>query len=151
MNPIKSDLNIITQPFKGQAHRGVDLRSVELPSGKLLPVILTEPAKCLRTGIDPLGNDYAVFLTDNFDEIKYIHVSYNDKIIPGTEYKEGQEIGFTHIKNDVLDKSGKVIYKGIGRGNSTAHHLHFETWKDGKPFDPVEYFYQRYIKYDFKK
>jgi murein DD-endopeptidase MepM/ murein hydrolase activator NlpD len=134
--PVKTNELIITQPFKGISHRGVDLRSASLSPFKLLPVVMCEDGVVLRKGIDGLGNDFLVVKCGEH-EIKYIHVTFNANYQPGENIPGGVEIGFTQIK------------QVIGRGNSSAHHLHFEVWRDGSPIDPVEYFHDKKMRYKF--
>ena len=72
-------------------------------------------------------------------ELKYIHVSYDPEYI---------KTGETLNRGDVIGQTQTV--KTVGRGNSRAHHLHFETWQDGKHFDPEIYFQAMGIEYDMK-
>jgi len=151
--PIKrlSEAQVITSPFgmrtlNGQRrmHRGIDLRSRRfskekgyVPQWGLQDVVFSEDSAVLRWGTDPKGNDFLVVKpleNMEYSEIKYIHVTVDDKIKQkGIKFLKGDKIGKTQVK-----------------GSSTVHHLHFETWKDGKPVDPVEYLDKIGVKYQFK-
>jgi len=127
---VKSEYQIITSPFgpriingKKSFHRGVDIRTVDLQTRKDIPIVTSEQCKVLRQGIDPYGNYYLVvqLLESSFDELKYIHITE-------TNFKIGS----------ILITGTFIGYAIIG-GNSKAKHLHFETWKNGEPVDPMEY------------
>lgn len=135
---VKSEYQIITSPFgprtingRQSFHRGVDIRTVDFQTWKDIPIVTSEQCKVLRQGKDGYGNYFLVVQPheSNFDEIKYIHISE-------TKFKIGS----------ILVPDIFLGYAIIG-GNSKAKHLHFETWKDGKPVDPIEYFIEMNIKY----
>lgn len=125
---------IITSPYGmrtygGQKifHNGVDLRSVNRETGDLLPIFAPEEMTVKRRGVDGYGNFFLVGtpMESGYHELKFIHI--NDKCLSmkvGDVLKFGDEIGRTRVG-----------------GNSRAHHLHFEVWKDtNTSVDPVEYF-----------
>lgn len=120
--------------IKKMGHRGVDLRSVNFTNWKLQKVIAPENMKVLRRGRDGYGNGFVVCRPyDNpiCDEVKFIHVDVCKSIRRGQlELNKGDLIGYTEIA-----------------GNSKAHHLHFETWSDKKPFNPLQYFDYLGVKY----
>lgn len=143
----KNNLMIITSPFgereyKGERrfHSGVDLRSVDFDNGKLQKIQTPENCIVLRFGTDQHDNDFLVVkpMISPYDEFKFIHVTLEQSVKQaGVVLDEGHFIGYTQIK-----------------GQSEAHHLHFETWKtiDGniEAVDPRLYFNQNDIKYKFK-
>lgn len=147
--PVKRNNNImiITSPYgervfnnQKQFHGGVDLRSVDFSTGQLQSIITTERCIILRHGTDDKDNDFVVVkpLISGYDEIKYIHIYFDrDVVHDGVTIEEDVHIGYTQIK-----------------GQSQAHHLHFETWKkiNGslQRVDPVFYFKENGIKYKFK-
>ncbi len=133
-SPIQNQIPVLfTQNYKGDKHRGVDIRSFDFVNFRLIPVVCTEKSIVLKVGVDGYGNDFMVcrpFEDDCVHEIKYIHVKFNTDIVKDAILGEGYPIGITAIDADYSPK----------RGNSFAHHLHFETWRDGRPLDPVVYF-----------
>lgn len=133
-SPILNQVPILfTQNYKGERHRGVDIRSFDFIRFRLIPVICTEKMFIERVGIDGFGNNFMVgrpFDDTICTDIKYIHVNFNPEVIEGAILGEGFPLGITAIDSDYNPK----------RGNSFAHHLHFETWKGSKHIDPVNYF-----------
>ena len=132
-SPVSVQPIIITQAFKGNVHRGVDIRSVDFVTWRKLPIVATEAMTITGRGIDGYGNDYLVARPDDTnvaDTLKYIHCLFYGALHVGMKLREGDELGVTSIAADYNPP----------RGNSEAHHLHFETWKDGAPIDPLVYF-----------
>jgi murein DD-endopeptidase MepM/ murein hydrolase activator NlpD len=128
------DKQIITQKYHWR-HRGVDLRSWDFEKNSLLPVITPEPVKVLRMGTDRFGNDFIVCKGKMTNVVlKFIHITIKSGININTELGKYEILGYTQIK-----------------GNSRAHHLHFETWKDGKHFDPIIYFGIIGLAWDVRK
>ena len=129
--PVKRKTQKVTQCFHS-THKGVDLRSVDFTTWRLQKIIATEGMTVLRMGRDKYGNGFVVCKPDNIicDEIKYIHVKADTTIHTHAKLKKGDLIGYTEIA-----------------GNSKAHHLHFETWSEGHPFNPLRYFDNVGIKY----
>ena len=142
--PIRTIKLVITSPFgmrtlkgkKRRMHRGVDLRSVDHTTWKDLDVIAPETCEVKRQGKDSYGNYFVVLEPISnaygYKELKFIHIK-----------KTNFGIG------EVIQK-GQYISKTIINGNSSALHLHFETWKD-KAEDPVEYFNVMNINYMYKR
>lgn len=130
---IKLEKQIITQAFKGDRHKGVDLRCIN-DKRVNMPVIAPEKMQLLRNGKDGYGNYFMVCkpLDSDYDELKFIHI---DRVF--------------FDKDQIFPKGMELTFCMIG-GNSNSLHLHFEVWKDGNAIDPVEYFYNRGIEYDFK-
>lgn len=130
-SPIEGIPVIITQKYKGNIHRGVDIRSYDFKRWKLCNIVATEDQTVIRVGIDGYGNDYIICKPDDetvCDTIKYIHVK--PAVKEGDRLNGGRKIGVTAIDSDYSPR----------RGNSYAHHLHFETWKNGNHIDPIIYF-----------
>lgn len=136
MGPVKRRKQKITSPYGPRGsifHRGVDLRTVDFTTFRRQPCIATEQCKVLRIKRD--GNDNGIIvlqpLNSVYDELKYIHIDIeNSPVKKGQIISEGDIIGYTEI-----------------RGQSKAHHLHFEIWSGGEHYNPVEYFESRGIKY----
>lgn len=138
--PVDTDELVITQRFNVRQHRAVDLRSVNLETSEKLNIILPEDAEVLRVGIDGFGNDFLVVrpANDFMDELKFIHVSFVTSFKAGEMLDAGTVLGQTQIIDEV------------GRGNSNAHHLHFETWRKGTAINPIRYFEEGHFSYRFK-
>lgn len=121
----------ITQPFK-PGHNGVDLRNYTPRSGLGGLIITAEDCSVLRYGIDKFGNEFLVVKGKSGIEHKYIHNMiyplYREK---GVSIAEGVRIGVTTIG-----------------GNSKALHLHYETWRKGKPVDPVTIWDEYGVEYE---
>ena len=135
---IKRKVQVITQRYKGNLHRGVDLRCVD-PLKKLQPCIAPEDAIILRNsnenGKDGYGNHYIVYRLDSGKILKSIHV----------QPEKGIKNGLSVIENQILGWP-------VTGGNSFSLHEHFEVWsEDGKEsYDPTLYFIQNHIDYEFK-
>lgn len=138
--PVDTDELVITQRFHARNHKAVDLRSVDLDANEKLDIILPEDAEVLRIGIDGFGNDFIVVqpVNDFMSELKFIHVTFKEKFKVGDFLEAGTVFGKTQIVDE------------IGRGNSLAHHLHFETWRKGTAINPIRYFDEYHIAYRFK-
>ena len=111
--PIDRHLQIITQQYKGKAHRGVDLRCVDDTTRANLDVTATEDMEIIRQGRDGFGNFYIVgrpVRVGRTQEIKYIHINK-------TDYPLGKIL-----------RNGEAFCRCIIGGNSHSLHLHFETW-----------------------
>ncbi len=138
--PVDTDELVITQRFHARNHKGVDLRSVDLETYDKLDIILPEDAEVLRRGVDGFGNDFLVVQPTNdfMSELKFIHVTFDSLFEVGEMLEAGTVLGKTQIVDE------------IGRGNSLAHHLHFETWRKGTPINPMRYFDEYHTPYRFK-
>jgi len=133
---LKTYKQIITNPYS-DSHHGVDLRSWDFKKKCLIPIIAPEPLIILRTsyhnGKDKYGNNFLIARgVDTRFVLKFIHVDFFRSFYIGEQIEVGQEIGYTEIG-----------------GNSTEHHLHFETWEwdESEHFNP-EYYMQK-LQYDF--
>lgn len=125
---------VITSPygertlnFQKVFHQGVDLRSVNKTSGRLLDITAPERMRVIRRGVDGYGNYYLVTAPEESEyyELKFIHMDATCLSLP---------LALTVEKGFVLGKTR------VG-GNSMAHHLHFETWTaEGVHANPMEYF-----------
>lgn len=135
--PVKRKKQKITSPYGGRGtgfHRGVDLRCVNFTNWIQQPFVATEDSTVVRVKRDANDNGIIVLRPDysDYDEIKYIHVNIDQWYVrKGDRVKEGDIIGYSEI-----------------RGQSKAHHLHYEVWKGKKHIDPVKYFDQIGIDYD---
>ena len=149
-----SNMMVVTSPYGPRGHKfhkGVDLRSIRFLPGKgfvpqwsLQDVIATEESKVLRSGADGYGNGFLIVkplsqisIQHNYTELKYIHITIPDFRI-----------------GDIL-LPGDYIGKTTLDGNSKAHHVHWETWKEdsvqGKyHVNPLEYFYIHDIPWRMK-
>jgi len=129
----------ITQKFS-EKHRGVDLRCYDFENKHLQPIIA--PERMIITAIsgggvyDRFGNDY---LCAHGKESGY------DLIFVHIDFVRQFEIDEILEKHEIIGMS--QIFQEIGRGNSYAHHLHFETWKN-EPINPEIYFAKMGIKYE---
>ena len=121
---------------KRRMHRGIDLRSKSFLTWKLQDVVASERSLILRLGTDRKGNGFIVVqpLESEYDEIKYIHVTIETARRKGEVLHSGEYIGKTEVK-----------------GSSKAHHLHWETWLNGKAIDPIKYLDKYNIKYKYKR
>lgn len=127
-------------------HHGIDLRCVRFPKEKgwlphwsLQSFVVTENSQVLRVKRDAKDNGIIVlkpFITD-YAEIKYMHINVEE-----AQNKFGIEIGVKLMAGDILGYSEL-------RGQSAAHHLHFEVWRHAgrNGINPLEYFEACKIKY----
>jgi len=121
----------------GRKHRGVDLRSWR--GAKRLNIIL--PAECIfvRSVKQKKWGWTHVFMPTSgpADEIKFIHVDNNimKTFTVGNVFQKGCVIGQTCLTK-------YMVRKKLGE------HLHFETWKKGKPFNPIEFI--KYFGLDYE-
>ena len=124
---------IITQRYKGESHRGVDLRTWDFNKKELMGIVTPERLFVMRYGLDGYANYFLVGRGLNSDAIlKFIHIDNK----------------FFNV-GDVLMKFEKIGFSKIG-GNSTAHHLHFETWlSEEEHINPVNYLHDMRIKYKY--
>ena len=132
--PINRDFQFVTQKFK-PGHRGVDLRCVDDKTHKNLDVCATEKSELIRQGVDGYGNHYMVLKpleNSGLTDIKYIHLE-------ATAYKIG-----------TVFEAGEAFAKCSLGGNSPSLHLHFETWFNNKPLDPLVYLGRMNIEYKIK-
>ena len=129
---------VITQKYNRFRHRGVDLRSWDFTNNRLFPVVAPENMYIMRVGTDNYGNDFMVCTGDISGYLlKFIHVTFLDEFLQ-------KDNGYKLIlKNTILG------YTQI-KGNSKAHHLHFETWGVHKSFNPVKYFKEMNIPWRYK-
>ncbi len=56
----------------------------------------------------------------------------------GYETKYGHNHRFTVKIGDFVSQGDVIAFVG-NSGNSSAPHLHYEVWKDGKPLDPMQF------------
>ena len=134
--PVLIVQNFRVTRYKWRNHYGVDIRSYNFKTRRLCPIVSPENMIFIRRGWDYYGNGFLVFrgLESGVDEIKFIHLYSKIKF----------------KKNDFVPKNLILGYTHLG-GSARGHHLHFETWNDGKPFDPLLYFELLNIDYKFKR
>lgn len=130
--PVKRKKQKITQHYKGDVHRGIDLRCVSFITWQKQAFIATEDSIVLRIKRDANDNGIIVLapINSDYDELKYIHVAIEDTpVTKGQKVYEGDILGYSEI-----------------RGQSKAHHLHFEVIK-GEQINPLQYFNRYGIEY----
>ena len=133
--PIDRKTQLVTQIYRGTAHRGVDLRCVDDVTKENLDVVMPETCEIIRQGKDGFGNYYIVarpVRAGRTVELKFIHINK-------TQYELGKII-----------RQGDAFARCIVGGNSRSLHLHFETWGDDGPYNPSEYFAEMGIDYRVK-
>lgn len=133
--PIDREFQFITQIYRGEVHRGIDLRCVDDETRENLDVTAPCNMEVIRQGRDGYGNYFLVGrpLADaRCREMKFIHINE-------TRYQSGRVI-----------PAGDAFAKCIVGGNSRSLHLHFETWDSDGHYNPIEYLDSLKIKYRFK-
>jgi murein DD-endopeptidase MepM/ murein hydrolase activator NlpD len=126
--PVKRKKQVITSPYgmrNGKMHKGIDLRCVNFTTWIRQPFVACEDAVIIRMGRDRNDNGYIVLkpLESDYKEIKYIHINVDKcKYKKGDKLKGGDKLGYSEI-----------------RGQSKAHHLHWEIWDLNGAIDPVIY------------
>lgn len=135
MGPIDRAQQVITQIYRGEAHKGVDLRCVDDVTKENLDVIAPEMMGVIRQGRDGYGNYFLVaqpLESGRARELKFIHINE-------TRYQPGRVI-----------QGGEAFARCIIGGNSRSLHLHFETWDVDGHYNPLEYFEEMRIGYRMK-
>ena len=136
---------IITQDFKGNKHRGLDIRTVRFPRDVkgYIPVYglqkIQVPEKCIvkRVKRDKSDNGIIVIepLWSELFEIKFIHIN-----IEKSPVRTGQVL-----------EAGAFIGKSEVRGQSTGYHLHLEGLIEPRKYiDMKVYFDEALINWKFK-
>jgi len=147
VGPVKRETQIITSGYgfrwrlgKRKFHKGIDLRTVKFPEEtdegadySLQPCVAVERCRVKRFGTDPNDNDFIVLepLSGEVFEYKYIHVTLEFSVTQvGIVLNEGTIIGYSQLK-----------------GQSDAHHLHFEVWLSPKKcINPFPFLKEKGIK-----
>ena len=106
---------MVTQPYKGNAHKGVDLRAL-LQS----KIFAASAGKVIFVHNNNLYGQHIIVQTGNM-ELLYGHMA--PPIV---------KVGDTVKRGEVVGTSG-------GTGVITGAHLHFEVWIDGEHTDPMGY------------
>jgi murein DD-endopeptidase MepM/ murein hydrolase activator NlpD len=97
-------------------HSGVDISTGQYGT----PIIAAQSGQVIFSGWDPYGGGYSVKVNHCW----------------------GIATSYSHMEK-ILVSLGQYVYKGqvVGlqgsTGNSTGPHLHFMTWWDNNPFDPL--------------
>lgn len=126
---LQSGVCEVTQEYKGQAHRGIDIvregyqldNIVAHSDGTVTQVI----RDCnVTTPNDPTNPGNMVKIDHgNGYQTRYLHLAYNTvKVKVGDKVKKGQILG----------------YMG-NTGNSFGGHLHFDVMKNNSQIDPTNY------------
>lgn len=112
--------------YKWGRHKGVDLGTIDesFPSGKRF-VFACADGVYLRVGFDPKGGNYVVIDHQNGFISKYFHLDKYFFVDGWTKVFRGHRIG-------VAGNTGS---------QTTAAHLHWELWLNGKAVDPLKYLY----------
>ncbi len=116
---VTSNFGYRTDPFDEakKFHQGMDISAAEGT-----PVIATADGKVILVSTQPGGyGKHIVIAHDEVYQTKYAQLS-------SMEVKEGETV-----------KRGQLIGRVGSSGRSTAPHLHYEVYKDGKAVDPVNY------------
>jgi len=96
-------------------HDGID---IEVPIGKDVKAVLDGTVMIAEDNNGDFGKLIVLQHNNNLRTV-YAHLSEIDVVV-GEKIKQG----------DVIGKTGNT-------GKTTAPHLHFEIWEDGKPIDPL--------------
>jgi len=116
---VTSNFGYRTDPFDEaqKFHQGMDISAAEGT-----PVIATADGKVILVSDQPGGyGKHIVLAHDEVYQTKYAQLS-------SMEVKEGETV-----------KRGELIGRVGSSGRSTAPHLHYEVYKDGKAVNPVNY------------
>ncbi|MFH6984449.1 peptidoglycan DD-metalloendopeptidase family protein [Marinoscillum luteum] len=116
---VTSNFGYRTDPFDEaqKFHQGIDISAAEGT-----PVIATADGKVILVSDQPGGyGKHIVLAHDEVYQTKYAQLS-------SMEVKEGETV-----------KRGQLIGRVGSSGRSTAPHLHYEVYKDGKAVNPVNY------------
>ena len=116
---VTSNFGYRTDPFDEakKFHQGMDISAAEGT-----PVIATADGKVTLVDDQPDGyGKHIVIAHDEVYQTKYAQLS-------SMEVKEGETV-----------KRGQLIGRVGSSGRSTAPHLHYEVYKDGKAVNPVNY------------
>jgi len=141
--PVNRHTQIIVSPFGPRAwppgfHRGVDLRTVIREPFKQLFIVAPENIKIIKIGWqDKWGGNIIARGLDSGYKLKFIHVKEADGLAEGKTVETGTIIA-------------RPVTTDYMKERNFWQHLHFETWGPVKPFDPVKYFDERGIKYEYK-
>jgi hypothetical protein len=115
-------------------HKGVDLRIVTDDKKKKLNIVLPEDCIFKRVKWQKKWGYTFVFKgMETGTTLKFMHMKAKD-FIPFKLYEAGCNIGQTTVTPYMVKKK---FYD----------HLHLETWKFLKPFNPIKYFKKLEIKY----
>lgn len=114
---LSSRFGIRKHPVTGvmKLHKGLD---IAIPTGT--KIVSVYDGVVLKSTADDVSGNYVKIDHGRGIETLYMHLSRRD-IQQGEQIKKGQQVGL----------SGAT-------GRVTGPHLHFETRKDGKPFDPLK-------------
>ncbi len=108
-----TEYKVITQPYKGNAHKGIDIRA--LFGTKIFASI---SGKVIFVHNNSLYGQHIIVQSGN-KELLYAHMAPPIVAV-----------------GDIVER-GQVIGTSGGTGYITGPHLHFEVWVDGKHTDPL--------------
>lgn len=126
---LESGMCEVTQEYKGQAHRGIDIvregyqldNIVAHSDGTVVQVISNCNVNTPNDSTNP-GNMVKIDHGNGY-QTRYLHLAYGTvKVAVGQKVSKGQVLG----------------YMG-NTGNSFGAHLHFEVMKDNVQIDPTDY------------
>ena len=137
---VERETQIITSKYGPRGtgfHRGVDLRTREEKTYKKQNIIAPEQIKIVRVVYqEKWGYTIVASALDSGGQLKFTHVLPVKGCIEGTIYLPGEVIA--------LPDTTEYMIK-----NKYYEHLHFERWEKGQSVDPIIYFDQMEIKYEY--
>jgi len=107
---------------------GIEHNAIDIPTPQGTPIKAPADGTIIKTRDAGLGYSYIVMAMDSGLVTVYGHVS-GFSVSTDSYVVEGQVIGYT---------GGTPGTAGAGY-LTTGPHLHFETWRDGSPVNPLQY------------
>ena len=138
---VDRDIQLITSPYGPRGaifHRGVDLRTREEGTYKKQAIIAPERIRIARVVYQvKWGYTIVADALESGGQLKFIHAAPLKGVIKGAEFMPGEHIAEAAVTPYMKD-------------HKFYEHLHFERWVNDTHVDPVIYFDERGIKYDYK-
>ena len=138
---IDREIQLITSPYGPRGtifHRGVDLRTREEGTYKKQAVVAPEKIKIARVVYQvEWGFTIVADAIESGGQLKFIHVAPLKGVVKGAGFMAGE----------IIAEAAVTPYM---RDHKYFEHLHFERWVNDEPIDPIIYFNERGIKYDYK-